>query len=75
MRHTFRQLFALLLSATLCGIGIYFGQRLPLLPSLLGLPSGRELITRMPNYDVLVTVALAIVGLLLGFWIGPRIGR
>ncbi len=70
----FRQLFTLILSLTLCGFGIYAGQQIHKVPSLLWLPSGKDLIAAHPGYQLEVTVALALVGLLFGIWIGPRIG-
>lgn len=73
--RTFRQLFTLILSITLIGFGIYLGLQLPSMPSIFGIPSGEDLVKQMPHYDVRVAVFLAIVGLLLGFWLGPKIGE
>lgn len=71
--RTFRQLFTLLLSLTLICFGVYLGLQLPNMPSFLGIPSGKDLTSQMPNYHVGVTIALSAVGLLLGFWVGPKI--
>lgn len=72
--RTFRQLFTLILSLTLCGFGIYLGLQLPNMPGLWSIPSGKDLVQTLPNYHIAVTVALAMVGMLVGFWIGPRFG-
>lgn len=72
--RTFRGIFTLLLGLTLCGFGISLGVQLPRMHSFMGLPSGQDLINQIPNYGIAVTLALGVVGFLLGVYIGPRIG-
>jgi uncharacterized protein YacL len=73
----FRQLFTLLLSLTLCGFGISAGLQVHKFggwPRLF-IPSGSDLMNWNPNYQVEVTIAFAVVGLLFGIWAGPRVGE
>ncbi len=72
--RTFRQLFSLLLSVTLAGFGTYLGLQLPKMPAFWNFPSGEELLVKMPNYNIFVTIALAVVGFLLGIYFGPKCG-
>jgi uncharacterized protein YacL len=72
--YSFRTFFTLLLSATLIGSGIYTGLQLPKMPAFWGVPSGEDLIHQIPNFQIGVPVALAGIGLLLGIWLGPKIG-
>jgi len=74
MRFSFRALFTLILCLLLGGLGTTAALQLHNLPSLWYLPSGADLINDHPRYQVEVTVMLTAVGLLMGFWIGPRIG-
>ena len=81
MRFSFRALFTLILCLLLGGLGTTAALQLHNLPSLWHLPngadylpSGADLISSHPGYQIEVTVMLTAVGLLLGFWIGPRIG-
>ena len=72
--RTFRQLFSLLLSLTLAGFGTYLGLQLSKMPAIWNVPSGEELLAKMPNYNIFVTIALAVVGFLLGIYFGPKFG-
>ncbi len=74
MRFSFRALFTLILCLLLGGLGTSAALQLHNLPSLWVLPSGADLISAHPGYKIEVTIMLTAVGLLLGFWIGPRIG-
>lgn len=72
---SFRALFTLLFSVTLCGFGGFLGfeaQYLREIPFLF-IPSGTELFQGKPAYLAEVTIAFGTVGLLFGVWIGPRI--
>ena len=71
---SFRAIFTLILSLLMGGVGTTTGLQLHNLPSIGFLPSGQYLIESIPNYQTEVTVMLTAVGLLLGVWIGPRIG-
>ncbi len=72
----FRQLFTLLLSLTLCGFGIYTGLQLNKFPGIpwLFIPTGEDLLRTNQAYQLEVTFALAVLGLLFGIWVGPKIG-
>ncbi len=72
--RTFRQLFSLLLSVTLAGFGTYLGLQLSKMPAFGLVPSGEELLAKMPNYNIFVTIALGVVGFLLGIYFGPKSG-
>jgi uncharacterized protein YacL len=74
MRFSFRALFTLILCLLLGGLGTTSALQLHNLPSLWVLPSGADLINSHPGYQLEVTIMLTAVGLLMGFWIGPRIG-
>lgn len=71
---TFRFFFAFLLMSTLCGLGIYTGQQLHRLPSI-GTFSIKDTLNDMPGYQNLITAAIGGIGVLLGFWLGPRIAE
>jgi uncharacterized protein YacL len=70
-----RTLLTIALSLLLASFGVYLGLQLPHMPAIAALPSGEELIKATPAYQATSTVALALVGLLLGFYLGPRIGE
>ncbi len=72
-----RTLLTIALSLLLASFGVYLGLQLPHMPELraLYIPSGEDLIKASPAYQATTTVALALVGLLLGFYFGPRIGE
>lgn len=74
---TFRQVFSIVLSLTLCGFGIYTGEQLHKFPGIpwLFIQSGADLISGNPNYQIELTVALGVLGLLCGVWAGPRIAN
>ena len=72
--YNFRQLFTLLLSLTLCGFGVYLGLQLPRMSPVGPISIVQELIRSNPSYGSEVTVALGVVGFLLGIWLGPRLG-
>ncbi len=74
MRFSFRALFTLILCLLLGGMGTTAALQLHNLPSLWNMPSGPDLISSHPGYQTEVVIMLTAVGLLLGFWIGPRIG-
>ena len=74
MRFGFRALFTMILCLLLGGFGATAGLQLQHLPALWIIPSGQDLILNHPGYQTEVTIMLTAVGLLLGFWIGPRIG-
>src|SRR5437773_1288599 len=71
--RNFRSLFTLLFSLLLCGFGIYLGLQVPKMPQIGPVPSGDYLIQHISHFDVEVTIALALLGLLVGIWIGPRV--
>lgn len=72
-----RTLLTIALSLLLASFGVYLGSQLPHMPSIpaVYIPSGEDLIKASPAYQATTTVALALVGLLLGFYLGPRIGE
>lgn len=72
-----RTLLTVALSLVLASFGVYMGTQLPHFQGwpALNIPSGEELMKVVPAYQVTTTVALALVGLLLGFYLGPRIGE
>src|SRR5258707_765217 len=70
---SFRTLFSLLLSVTLSGFGIYLALQLKYMRLPAPFPSGEDLISHDPAYQVEVAIALGVVCFLLGSWIGPRI--
>jgi uncharacterized protein YacL len=74
MRFSFRALFTLILCLLLGGLGTSAALQLHNLPSIWVLPSGADLISSHPGYQIEVTIMLTAVGLLMGFWIGPRVG-
>src|SRR5579862_1295403 len=74
MRFSFRALFTLILCLLLGGLGTAAALQLHNLPSFGSLPSGQDLIKSQAGYQTEVTIMLTAVGLLLGFWIGPKIG-
>lgn len=64
----FRTFFTLVLTIVLISLGVYIGQQL--LPIL---PNGRELVAENPRYADTVKVGMAMIGLLLGGFFGPRL--
>ncbi len=71
-----RALLTIALSLLLASFGVYLGLHLRDMPMLPVLHlSGEELIKVAPGYQATATVALALVGLLLGFYLGPRISE
>ncbi len=72
-----RTILTVALSLLLGSFGVYLGSQLHTMPAIpaLYIPSGAELIKATPTYQPTTTVALALVGLLLGFYLGPRIGE
>lgn len=72
-----RTLLTIALSLLLASFGVYLGLQLPHMQGFpaLYIPSGEDLIKVAPAYQATTTVALALVGLLLGFYLGPRIGE
>lgn len=66
---SFRTLFALVVSLALCGFGVYVGQVLPNILKTVAPVSARDTVEALPGYT---TVALGVIGFLLGVWIGPR---
>jgi uncharacterized protein YacL len=72
-----RTLLTIALSLLLASFGVYLGLQLPHMPAIpaLYIDSGDALIKASPAYQATTTVALALVGLLLGFYLGPRIGE
>src|SRR5580658_9692638 len=74
MRFSFRALFTLIFCLLLGGLGTTAALQLDKLPSFWYVPSGADLISSHAGYKTEVTVMLTAVGLLMGFWIGPKIG-
>jgi uncharacterized protein YacL len=72
-----RTLLTVALSLLLASFGVYMGLQLPNMKGVptLYIPSGEDLIKVSPAYQATTTVALALVGLLLGFYLGPKIGE
>lgn len=72
-----KTLLTIVLSLMLASFGVYLGTQLTHFSGVPGLniSSGEELVKTMPGYQATTTVALALVGLLLGFYLGPRIGE
>ncbi len=72
-----RTLLTIALSLLLASFGVYLGLQLPHMPAIprLSIQSGEELIKLVPAYQATTTMALALVGLLLGFSLGPRLGE
>ena len=72
-----RTLLTVALSLLLASFGVYLGLQLPHFNGIqmLYIPSGEDLIKASPAYQVTTTVALALVGLLLGFYLGPKLGE
>ena len=72
-----RTLLTVALSLLLASFGVYLGLQLPHMPAIpsLYILSGEELIKVTPAYQTTTTVALALIGLLLGFYLGPRLGE
>jgi len=72
-----RTLLTVALSLLLASFGVYLGLQLPHFNGIqmLYIPSGEDLIKASPAYQATTTVALALVGLLLGFYLGPRLGE
>ena len=72
-----RTLLTIALSLLLASFGVYLGLQLPHMLGIpmLNIPSGEDLIKAVPAYQATTTVALALVGLLLGFYLGPRLGE
>ena len=72
-----RTLLTVALSLLLASFGVYLGLQLPHMPAIpaLYISSGEDLIKAAPAYQATTTVALALVGLLLGFYLGPKIGE
>ena len=72
-----RTLLTIALSLLLASFGVYLGLQLPHMAGFpaLYIPSGEDLIKVAPAYQATTTVALALVGLLLGFYLGPKIGE
>ena len=75
VRANFRTVFTLLLIIILGGAGIWLGLQLPNLDGFFGIPSGKDLISSIRFFQVMVPIALGVIGLLLGFWIGPKGGN
>jgi len=53
----------------LCGFGVYLGQELPSILKTVAPVTARDTVEALPGYT---TVALGVIGFLLGVWIGPR---
>ncbi|MCW3052894.1 MAG: Integral rane protein domain superfamily [Chthonomonadales bacterium] len=72
-----RTLLTVALSLLLASFGVYLGLQLPHFNGIptLYIPSGEDLIKTSPAYQATTTVMLALVGLLLGFYLGPRLGE
>ena len=72
-----RTLLTVALSLLLASFGVYLGLQLPHMPAIpaLYISNGEDLIKAAPSYQATTTVALALVGLLLGFYLGPRLGE
>ncbi len=70
---SFRAIFSLILCLLLGGLGTTAALQLHTLPSVFNIPSGADLV-KMPGYQNEVTVMLTVLGLLIGSWIGPKIG-
>ena len=70
---SFRAIFSLILCLLLGGLGTTAALQLHTLPSVFNITSGADLV-KMPGYQNEVTVMLTVLGLLIGSWIGPKIG-
>lgn len=73
--RSFKQVFAAFCALVLCGLGLAAGFALKNTPSIWGLPSMRELTDSIPGYYSFTVTALAVIGILLGTFVGPLLAQ
>jgi uncharacterized protein YacL len=69
----FKQFFSVIFALILAGLGFSLGYSVKNLPQIGSIPSGEDLVRGIPGYYPSVVGALAVLGVLVGSILGPKI--